>query len=164
MRVTRQQISSKRNPPWKGSKKNIQNSGASSRRNFMPSQPNSGGMNGRTVTLEGTSTSSFGRSRLPKLLGKDKKIMFATGPGPFPTYLKIFSLRTTDFCGCGELGSPLHFNSCPLTSSFNLTKPSKDLEHLLWKSVLSNPLSRIKIRKVINLSLKMKTFFSHPTN
>ncbi|GBL90877.1 hypothetical protein AVEN_27986-1 [Araneus ventricosus] len=77
--------------------------------------------------------------------------MLATGHDPFPTYLKTFNLRTTYCCGCGELGSPLHFEiSCRLTSSFHLTKPSNDLEQLWWKRVLNNPLPRIKIRKLIN--------------
>ncbi|GBO29308.1 hypothetical protein AVEN_28197-1 [Araneus ventricosus] len=59
------------------------------------------------------------------------EIMFATGHGPFPTYFKTFGLRTTDCCGCGELGSPLDFaTSCRLTSSLHFTKPSNDLEHL----------------------------------
>ncbi|GBO45226.1 hypothetical protein AVEN_233147-1 [Araneus ventricosus] len=52
----------------------------------------------------------------------------ATGHGPFSTYLQRFSLRTTDYCGYGKLGSSLHFEtSCPLASLFHLTKPSNDL-------------------------------------
>ncbi|GBO26743.1 hypothetical protein AVEN_16294-1 [Araneus ventricosus] len=42
MRVTRQRISSQREPPWKVSQHNIQNPGAISKRNFVPSPPNSG--------------------------------------------------------------------------------------------------------------------------
>ncbi|GBL63704.1 hypothetical protein AVEN_180692-1 [Araneus ventricosus] len=62
--------------------------------------------------------------------GKRPEIMFATGHFPFPAYLKRFSLRTTDYCGCGELGNPLHFaTNCPLTRSFHLTKPWNALEH-----------------------------------
>ncbi|GBM44375.1 hypothetical protein AVEN_147384-1 [Araneus ventricosus] len=37
------------------------------------------------------------------------EIMFATGHGPFSTYFKRSGLRTTDCCGCGELGIPLNF-------------------------------------------------------
>ncbi|GBM21943.1 hypothetical protein AVEN_187942-1 [Araneus ventricosus] len=74
------------------------------------------------------------------------EIVFATGHDPFPTYLKRFSLRTTDFYGCGELGSPLLLStSCGVISLFHLKKPSNDLEQLWWKRVLNNPLSRIKI-------------------
>ncbi|GBM21469.1 hypothetical protein AVEN_161076-1 [Araneus ventricosus] len=68
-----QRISSQRKPPWKVSQHNIQHPEATSKRNFMPFPPNSGRMNGTTVTLEGTSISSFHRSRLPQLRGKDQK-------------------------------------------------------------------------------------------
>ncbi|GBL93120.1 hypothetical protein AVEN_216472-1 [Araneus ventricosus] len=73
MRVTRQRISSKRKLPSKGSQHNIQHPGASSERNFMPLTPNSGRINGTTVTLEGTSTSYFQRSRLPQHRGNGQK-------------------------------------------------------------------------------------------
>ncbi|GBL96943.1 hypothetical protein AVEN_182523-1 [Araneus ventricosus] len=73
MRVTRQRISSQRKQPWKGSKHNIQHPGATSKRNFMPSPLNSGRMNGTAVTPKGAATSSFQRSRLPQLRGKDQK-------------------------------------------------------------------------------------------
>ncbi|GBL91627.1 hypothetical protein AVEN_125863-1, partial [Araneus ventricosus] len=43
------------------------------KRNFIPSPPNSVRMNGTTVTLEGKFTSSFQRSRLPQLRGKNQK-------------------------------------------------------------------------------------------
>ncbi|GBL84195.1 hypothetical protein AVEN_118596-1 [Araneus ventricosus] len=39
----------------------------------MASPPNSGRINGTTVPLEGKSTTSFQRSRLPKRRGKDQK-------------------------------------------------------------------------------------------
>ncbi|GBM49237.1 hypothetical protein AVEN_59300-1 [Araneus ventricosus] len=71
--VTRQRISSQRKLPWKGSQHNIQHPGTSSKRNFMPFPSNSGRMNGTTVTLEGKSTSSFQRSRLPQHSGNDQK-------------------------------------------------------------------------------------------
>ncbi|GBM76766.1 hypothetical protein AVEN_271791-1 [Araneus ventricosus] len=76
-RVTRH--SSQRKPPWKGSQHNIQHPGATSKRNFMPSPPNSGRMNGTTMTLEETSTSSFQTSRLPQLPGKGQKLCLQRG-------------------------------------------------------------------------------------
>ncbi|GBN30864.1 hypothetical protein AVEN_205323-1 [Araneus ventricosus] len=79
MRVTRQRISSQRKPHWKGSQHNIQHPGATSEGNFIPSPPNSGRMNGTIVTLEGTSTSSFRRSRLPQLHGNDQKSCLQRG-------------------------------------------------------------------------------------
>ncbi|GBM46624.1 hypothetical protein AVEN_181204-1 [Araneus ventricosus] len=73
MRVTRQRISLQRKLPWKVSQHNIQHPGASSKRNFMPFPRNSGRMNWATATLEGTSTSSFEKTRLPQNHGKDQK-------------------------------------------------------------------------------------------
>ncbi|GBN17649.1 hypothetical protein AVEN_182598-1 [Araneus ventricosus] len=128
MRVTRQRISSQRKLPWKGSQHNIQHPGASSERNLMQFPPNSGRMNGKTVTVEACSTSSFQRSILPQLGGKDQKSCFATAHGPLPTYFKRFGLRTTDCCCCGELGRPLHFaTSYRLTGSYHFTKPQTTL-------------------------------------
>ncbi|GBM75867.1 hypothetical protein AVEN_247853-1 [Araneus ventricosus] len=122
-------------------------------------------MNGTKVTLEGTSTSSFQRSRLLPALWQRPEIMFATGHGTFPTYFKRFGLRTTDFCGCGELGTPLHFATiCRFTSSYHFTKPSNDLENLWWKRAINNPLSRIQIRKLINFISKNGDISSHPSN
>ncbi|GBM50274.1 hypothetical protein AVEN_228232-1 [Araneus ventricosus] len=39
---------------------------------------------------------------------KMPEIMFATGHGPFPTYLKRFSIRNSDSCVCGNLGIDLY--------------------------------------------------------
>ncbi|GBM26735.1 hypothetical protein AVEN_175889-1 [Araneus ventricosus] len=127
MRVTKQRISSQTKPPWKGSQHNIQHPGATSETNFMPSSPNSGRMNGTRVNVH---------LILPKVKPfpdrwQRPEMMFATGHDPIPTYLKRFSLGTTNFCGCGKLESPLHFaTSWPLTSSFHFTNPSKNSEIL----------------------------------
>ncbi|GBM13697.1 hypothetical protein AVEN_148215-1 [Araneus ventricosus] len=78
------------------------------------------------------------------------EIMFVTGPGPFPTYLKRFNIRSSDSCVCGNLGNPLHYaTSCLFTTSYHLRKPSADLEPLWWKRVMTNNNSRAKIRKLI---------------
>ncbi|GBM58918.1 hypothetical protein AVEN_80718-1 [Araneus ventricosus] len=37
------------------------------------------------------------------------EIMFVTGHGPFPTYLKRVNIRSSDSCGCGKLGNSLHY-------------------------------------------------------
>ncbi|GBM00471.1 hypothetical protein AVEN_111707-1 [Araneus ventricosus] len=77
------------------------------------------------------------------------EIMFVTGHGPFPTYLKRFNIRSSDSCGCGNLGNPLHYaTSCLFTTSYYLTKPSADLEPLWWKRVMNNNNFRAKIRKL----------------
>ncbi|GBN39919.1 Putative protein in type-1 retrotransposable element R1DM, partial [Araneus ventricosus] len=79
------------------------------------------------------------------------EIMFVTGHGPFPTYLKRFNIRSSDSCGCGKLGNPLHYaTSCLFTTSYHLTKPSADLEPLWWKRVMNNNNSRAKIKKLMH--------------
>ncbi|GBN09213.1 hypothetical protein AVEN_123459-1 [Araneus ventricosus] len=83
------------------------------------------------------------------------EIMFATGHGPFPTYLKRFNIRNSESCGCGN---PLYYaTSCLFTTSYHLTKPSADLEPLWWKRVSNN--YRAKIRKLIHFIAVYETFF-----
>ncbi|GBN06665.1 hypothetical protein AVEN_145664-1 [Araneus ventricosus] len=89
------------------------------------------------------------------------EIMFVTGCGPFPTYLKRFNIRSSDSCGCGNLGNPLHYaTSCLFTTSYHLTKPSADLEPLWWKRVMNNNNSRAKIRKLIHFIKENETLIS----
>ncbi|GBO34183.1 hypothetical protein AVEN_40757-1 [Araneus ventricosus] len=99
------------------------------------------------------------------------EIMFVTGHGPFPTYLKRFNIRRSDSCGYGNLGNPLHYaTSCLFTTSYHLTKPSGDLEPLWWKRVMNNNNPRAKIRKLIHFIAensyfqKMATTTSHRPN
>ncbi|GBM34911.1 hypothetical protein AVEN_41459-1 [Araneus ventricosus] len=62
-------------------------------------------------------------SIIPKISNKQlhwsrEFIQFATGHGPFPSYLKRFGLHSTDYCGCGEIEYPLHYaKRFPLTLS-----------------------------------------------
>ncbi|GBM04575.1 hypothetical protein AVEN_93976-1 [Araneus ventricosus] len=86
------------------------------------------------------------------------EIMFVMGHGPFPTYLKIFNIRRSDSCGCGNLGNPLHYATCCLfTTSYHLTKPSADVEPLWWKRIMNNNNSRAKIRKLIHFIAENET-------
>ncbi|GBM92307.1 Putative protein in type-1 retrotransposable element R1DM [Araneus ventricosus] len=86
------------------------------------------------------------------------EIMFVTGHGPFPTYLKRFNIRSSDSCGCGKLGNPLNYaTSCLFTTSYHLTKPSADLEPLWWKRVMRNNNSRAKIKKLIHFIAENET-------
>ncbi|GBM18233.1 hypothetical protein AVEN_39004-1 [Araneus ventricosus] len=87
------------------------------------------------------------------------EIMFVTGHGPFPIYLKRFKIRNSDSCGCVNLGNPLHYaTSCLFTTSYHLTKSSADLE-LLWKRIMNNNNSRAKIRKLIHFIVENETIF-----
>ncbi|GBM32077.1 hypothetical protein AVEN_150066-1 [Araneus ventricosus] len=66
--------------------------------------------------------------------------------GPFPRYLKRFGLHSTDYCGCGEIGNPLHYATrCPLTLSYHHKEPSPQFIVHWWKSALSRKLSRRNI-------------------
>ncbi|GBN88228.1 hypothetical protein AVEN_94538-1 [Araneus ventricosus] len=86
------------------------------------------------------------------------EIMFVTGHVLFPTYLKRFNIRSSDSCGCGKLGNPLHYaTSCMFTTSYHLTKPSADLEPLWWKRVMNNNNSRAKIKKLIHFIAENET-------
>ncbi|GBM53810.1 hypothetical protein AVEN_180459-1 [Araneus ventricosus] len=77
-------------------------------------------------------------------------IQFATGHGPFPSYLKRFGLHSADYCGCGEIENPLHYATrCPLTLSYYHKEPSPQLIVHWWKSALSRKLSRRNIDNLI---------------
>ncbi|GBL93951.1 hypothetical protein AVEN_76681-1 [Araneus ventricosus] len=91
---------------------------------------------------------------------KRPEIIFVTPHGPFPTYLKLFKIRNSDSCGCGNPGNPLHYaTSYPFITSYHLTKPSADLEPLWWKIVMNNNYSRAKIRKLIHFIAQTKHSF-----
>ncbi|GBL94733.1 hypothetical protein AVEN_244720-1 [Araneus ventricosus] len=77
--------------------------------------------------------------------------IFATGHGPFPSYLYRFQLHHSDIFACGEKGDTFHYaTSCHMTLSYHFTKPSAENTQLSWKSLLSNKLSRINIAKLIS--------------
>ncbi|GBM65926.1 hypothetical protein AVEN_262849-1, partial [Araneus ventricosus] len=58
---------------------------------------------------------------------KREEILFFTGHGPFPSYLKRVNLTLTANCACGSTnGIPLHYaTECSLTASFHVTKPAQ---------------------------------------
>ncbi|GBM63820.1 hypothetical protein AVEN_142818-1 [Araneus ventricosus] len=79
-------------------------------------------------------------------------IQFATGHGPFPSYLKRFCLHSADYCGCGEIGNPLHYaTKCQLTLSYHHKEPSPQsiVARVIGKSTLSRKLSRRNIYRLI---------------
>ncbi|GBN32424.1 hypothetical protein AVEN_180031-1 [Araneus ventricosus] len=64
-----------------------------------------------------------------------ESILFATGHGPFTSYLYRFRLHHSDICTCGEKGD--HYaTSCHMTLSYHFTKPIAENTQLWWKSVL----------------------------
>ncbi|GBL87895.1 hypothetical protein AVEN_192068-1 [Araneus ventricosus] len=88
------------------------------------------------------------KATLTPALWSRESILFATGHGPFPSYLYRFLFHHSDICTCGEKGDDT--TSCHMTLSYHFTKPSAENTQLWWKSVLSNKVSRIKIAKLIS--------------
>ncbi|GBM34423.1 hypothetical protein AVEN_226839-1 [Araneus ventricosus] len=89
--------------------------------------------------------------KLHQFHSKDQKFILQQGTGTFHR----FHLKSTDHCGCGKQGSPVHYAAeCPLTSSFQLMKPTTDLIQLWWQRVMLNPLSRTRIRNLMDSLLE----------
>ncbi|GBM74343.1 hypothetical protein AVEN_113378-1 [Araneus ventricosus] len=74
-------------------------------------------------------------------------IMFATGHGPFPSYLHRFNFRTHDNCSCGEEGGPMHYaTKCRFTFSWHFETPTVSLKLQWLKNIRTNNLSRTRLR------------------
>ncbi|GBN06613.1 hypothetical protein AVEN_79015-1 [Araneus ventricosus] len=94
-----------------------------------------------------------------------ESILFATGHCSFPSYLYRFQLHHSDIYTCGEKEDPLHYaTSCHLTLTYHFTKPSAENTQLLWKSVLSNKLSRINMAKLISCLTENENLMKQPTD
>ncbi|GBM56275.1 hypothetical protein AVEN_151952-1 [Araneus ventricosus] len=80
------------------------------------------------------------------------KILFFTGHGPFPSYLKRFNLASTANCPRGNTnGTPLHYaTECILTASFHMTKPAHQLDLIWLHDVASNKGSQLKIQRLLH--------------
>ncbi|GBM01002.1 hypothetical protein AVEN_55515-1 [Araneus ventricosus] len=77
--------------------------------------------------------------------GEERKLIFFTGHGPFPTYLPRFNLITSEYCSCGSIGSKLHYaTECPLTEPWNLRKPVSRLIHVCLRRVAGNQDKQVK--------------------
>ncbi|GBM24778.1 hypothetical protein AVEN_245033-1 [Araneus ventricosus] len=83
---------------------------------------------------------------------KREKILFFTGHGPYPSYLKRFNLASTANCPCGNTnGTSLHYaTACILTTSFHMTKPAQEHELICFRNVDSNEGSRLKIQRLLH--------------
>ncbi|GBL86294.1 hypothetical protein AVEN_132015-1 [Araneus ventricosus] len=76
-----------------------------------------------------------------------EELMFVTGHGPFPSYLRRFNLRTNDNCSCGEKGDPMHYaTKCRFTLSWHFQTPTVSLKLQRLKNILTNNLSRTRLR------------------
>ncbi|GBM56836.1 hypothetical protein AVEN_227343-1 [Araneus ventricosus] len=94
-------------------------------------------------------------SIIPKISNKQlhwprECIQFATGHGPFLSYLKRFGLISAGYCGYGEIENPLHYvTRRPLILSYHHKEPNPQFIVHWWKSALSRKLSRRNIDNLI---------------
>ncbi|GBO42492.1 hypothetical protein AVEN_8799-1 [Araneus ventricosus] len=73
--------------------------------------------------------------------------MFVTSHGPFPSYLHRFSLRIHDNWSWGEKGDPIDYaTKCRFTLSWYFQTPTVSLKLQLLKNILTNNLSRTRLR------------------
>ncbi|GBL73524.1 hypothetical protein AVEN_159510-1 [Araneus ventricosus] len=76
-----------------------------------------------------------------------EEMMFVTGHGPLPSYLRRFDLRTHDNCWCGEKGDPIHYaTKCRFTLSWHFQTPTVSLKLQWLKNILTNNFSRTRLR------------------
>ncbi|GBM80973.1 hypothetical protein AVEN_11492-1 [Araneus ventricosus] len=76
-----------------------------------------------------------------------EELMFVTGHGPS---LHTFNLRTHDNCPCGEKGDPMHYAAkCRFTLSWHFQIPTVSLKLQWLKNILTNNLSRTRLRLLI---------------
>ncbi|GBM77655.1 hypothetical protein AVEN_226043-1 [Araneus ventricosus] len=92
---------------------------------------------------------------------KQEDILFFTGHGPFPSYLKRFILASTSNCPCGNTnGSPLHYaTECIPSACFHMTKPAHEHELIWFRNVASNKGSRLKIQQLLHHLNDFRDFF-----
>ncbi|GBN60641.1 hypothetical protein AVEN_28770-1 [Araneus ventricosus] len=64
----------------------------------------------------------------------------------FLSYLHHFNLRTQDNCSCGEKGDPIHYEKCRFTLSWHFQAPTVSLKLQCLKNILTNNLSRTRLR------------------
>ncbi|GBM77600.1 hypothetical protein AVEN_123129-1 [Araneus ventricosus] len=76
-----------------------------------------------------------------------EEIMLVTGHGPFPSYRHRYNLRTHDNCSCGEKGDPIHYaTKCRFTLAWHFQTPTVSLKLQWLKNILTNNLSRTRLR------------------
>ncbi|GBN25682.1 hypothetical protein AVEN_7868-1 [Araneus ventricosus] len=92
---------------------------------------------------------------------KRGEILFFTGHGPFPSYLKKFNLASIAKCPCGNTnGTPLHYAAeCILTASFHMTKPAQQHELIWFGNVASNKCPDLKSNYCYTILMIFMSFF-----
>ncbi|GBN51764.1 hypothetical protein AVEN_52941-1 [Araneus ventricosus] len=76
-----------------------------------------------------------------------EELMSVAGHGPFISYLHRFNLRTHGNCSCIEKGDPMHYaTKCWFTLSWHFQTPTMSLKLQWLKNILTNNLSRTRLR------------------
>ncbi|GBN93341.1 hypothetical protein AVEN_67368-1 [Araneus ventricosus] len=79
------------------------------------------------------------------------------------TYLKSFHLSDSEYCGCGGIGTALHYaTECILIVSWHMRKPVSNFEQEWLKSVANNLVIRHKIRRIFKLIRENRDLFPPP--
>ncbi|GBN70582.1 hypothetical protein AVEN_58893-1 [Araneus ventricosus] len=84
---------------------------------------------------------------------KREEILFFTGHGPFPSYLKRFNFALTANCPRGntQTWNTLHYvTECILTATFRMTKPTQQHELIRFRNVASNKGPGLKIQRLLH--------------
>ncbi|GBN40504.1 hypothetical protein AVEN_275209-1 [Araneus ventricosus] len=92
-----------------------------------------------------------------------EQIIFFSEHGPFPAYRKRFGLHQSDLCGCGKVGTAMHYaTECIFTESWHMTKPSQDNLQAWQKSVAANVHARSRIKHIISFIHSNLDLFKPP--
>ncbi|GBM25227.1 hypothetical protein AVEN_153410-1 [Araneus ventricosus] len=97
----------------------------------------------------GRSTHDIGPKVSNKPVGwNNEEIMLVTGHGPFPSYL-----RKHDNCSCGEKEDPMNYaTKCRFTLSWRFQTPTVSLKLLRLENILTNNLSRTRLRLLMRFT------------
>ncbi|GBL84800.1 hypothetical protein AVEN_93834-1 [Araneus ventricosus] len=76
-----------------------------------------------------------------------EELMFITGHGPFPSYLQSSKHNNSS---CGEKNDPMHYaTKCRFTLFWHFQTPTVPLKLQWLKNILTNNLSRTRIRHLM---------------
>ncbi|GBM22805.1 hypothetical protein AVEN_226475-1 [Araneus ventricosus] len=92
---------------------------------------------------------------------KREEILFSTGHGPFPSYMKRFNFAPTVNCPCGNTNdTPSHYaTECILTASLHMTKPAQQHELIWFRNVASKKGSRLITHRLLHYLNEFQELF-----
>ncbi|GBM59866.1 hypothetical protein AVEN_50451-1 [Araneus ventricosus] len=87
-------------------------------------------------------------------------VLFFTGHGPFPSFLRRFNLAETSFCSSGGIRTPIHYATvCLLTISYHMAPPSQQHQPIWFRRVANNSTSRRKIHNLLHFLQRETSLF-----